>query len=404
MRTHLLWSILLFFAVFLFAGVLPRAGVHRSVQNQICTLVAEKFYRNDEQLGEWSRRCHAGAGRIAWWWSRERFLREVQWLLDEFEVSHLMVYDPSEDRRLWHGEAVDTGLRPLLSDEKFVVWKVLDGSVAQEMGIRAGDEIRLINGEPPRSSWQVETATGDFTFGRGNEEIRMTLVPRPLVVDRSPQLIPLTPSAARLEISSFRTEYFERENWQAIANAMARFARIVVDLRENSGGNLVGMLRALSSFVCSEKKVGVLSQPRRGEPVGPPIPDNLDEMAQLAMLESYREVPLLTYPSYGCYQGSVVVLVDRSTSSVSEIFADAMLARPNTKVWGRATAGDVVLATWYNLPFLGEGYSLSIPEALYLTPKGESLEGRGVWPERELTYKWDEARLGKDSWILRALE
>lgn len=331
-------------------------------------------------------------------------MNELQWLLDEFEVSHLMIYDPVEDRRLWKGESVDTGLRTLSIDERFVVWKVLNKSVAQALGVLPGDEVLSVAGAKPHSNWQLQTVAGDYLLQRGDKKIHVALDPKPLVIDRSPELRGLSEGVGLLEISSFRAEYFGEKPWQEVLAGLNQFKKVVVDLRDNSGGNLVAMLRGLSPFICTEEKVGLLSQPRRSQPIGPAPPDNLDEMAQIAFLEKYQEVPLKTFPTYGCFRGPVVVLVDGATASVSEIFAHAMMSRPLTRVLGRPTAGDVVLATWYNLPLLGPGYSLSIPEALYLTVNGESLEGGGVWPHAELNYVLAELLAGKDSWLLRARE
>jgi C-terminal processing protease CtpA/Prc len=401
---RLILSVFVFVVVTFFAVAVPRAGVHRSVQRQICALVTEKFYRNDQQLSDWSTACSRRVDEISWWWSRARFMREVQWLLDEFEVSHLMVYNPVEDRRLWRGEAVDTGIRSLSIDDRFVVWRVLDKSAAKSVGILAGDEVLEINHEKPRSNWRIQTAGGDFLLQRGDRKIHMLIDPKPLVVDRKPNLIEVAKGVAVLEISSFRSEYFLAESWRELTKDLAKYGKIIVDLRDNSGGNLIAMLRALSPFICTEEQVGLLSHPRKGLPKGPPPADTLDEMVQLQLLEQYREIPLKTFSTYGCFNGPAVVLVDNGTSSVSEIFAHAMMSRPRTKVIGRPTAGDVVLATWYSLTMLGPGYSLSIPEALYLTTSGESLEGSGVWPHRELDYELADALAGKDSWILRALE
>lgn len=404
MRTsRLILAAAVFLVVTFFAVTVPRAGVHRSVQRQICSLVTEKFYRNDQQLSEWSTECMRRLDDISWWWSRNRFMRQVQWLLDDFEVSHLMVYNPVEDRRLWHGEAVDTGIRSLSIDDRFVVWRVLNKSVASSVGILPGDEVLEINGESPRSNWHIQTAGGDFHLKRGDQKIHMLIDPRPLVVDRKPQIVEVARGVGLLEISSFRGEYFLAEDWNEVSRDLGKYQKIIVDLRDNSGGNLIAMLRALSPFMCGEETVGLLSHPRKGRPKGPPPADNLDEMVQLSLLEQYREIPLRTFSSYGCFKGAAVVLIDGGTSSVSEIFAHAMMSRPQTKVWGRPSAGDVVLATWYALPLLGPGYSLSIPEALYLTTAGESLEGGGVWPQRELNYELAEALAGRDSWVLRAL-
>jgi C-terminal processing protease CtpA/Prc len=80
-----------------------------------------------------------------------------------------------------------------------------------------------------------------------------------------------------------------------------------------------------------------------------------------------------------------------------------MRSRPQARVWGDSTRGDMLVGVWYALKLLGSGYTLSVPEATYLSPDGFEIEGHGVAPQRRLIYKLDEARRGQDSWLRTAL-
>ncbi|MGE0764109.1 MAG: S41 family peptidase [Bdellovibrionales bacterium] len=402
MRLSTIFTLLIVIGVGWAASLVPRRGTHAAVFKQICDLVSEKFYRNDSELDAWIKRCHENAKKVGFGWDRNRFLQEVQYGLDDFQVSHLMIYDPVEDRRLWRGEAVDTGLRARLVEGRVVVHEVIENSPAALSEVRAGDELLSVDGEAVRSAWSAQASSGKFHFRRGPQDLYIFIEPKVLRIDRAPTVRSLSGELGWLQISSFRGEYFKAEDWKKVVQEISGYKKLILDLRENSGGNLVAMLRAMSPFFCEPTTVGSLSQPRRPQEKGPAPEDNLDEMAQLALLEKFRTVPLNTFVGYGCLKMPVTVLIDGGTASVSEILAQAMLVRPQTRVWGRASAGDVLLATWYGLPLLGYGYSLSIPEALYLTLSGDSLEGAGVWPQQELNYDLKEALAGKDSWLVRA--
>ena len=52
---------------------------------------------------------------------------------------------------------------------------------------------------------------------------------------------------------------------------------------------------------------------------------------------------------------------------------------------------------------MGPGFSVSIPEAVFLTPEQEELENRGVAPQREIYYDLKTALAGKDTFIEEAL-
>ena len=76
------------------------------------------------------------------------------------------------------------------------------------------------------------------------------------------------------------------------------------------------------------------------------------------------------------------------------------LSKGTGRVWGQPTKGEVVLSIWYDLSFiLGKGYSISIPEASYVTTRGLDLERVGVLPEKELYYELKHELFGRDSWL-----
>ncbi len=102
----------------------------------------------------------------------------------------------------------------------------------------------------------------------------------------------------------------------------------------------------------------------------------------------------------GCYRGPVRVLVDAGTSSVAEIFAEALGARLKTGLYGQPTAGQVVMARWFPLPALGnESFVISIPIAGYKTASGAELEESGVHPTTYLYYDLRRSLEGRDSWL-----
>jgi carboxyl-terminal processing protease len=232
--------------------------------------------------------------------------------------------------------------------------------------------------------------------------MKIVIKSRSLMPDSSPRVEALDRRTALLTIPSFRSEYFVADKWMEIARQLPRFDHVIIDVRENAGGNFVAMLRALSTFMCGQRSVGQVVQPRKNLPDKKFLIDDLSDAKQIQELENYRNIDLRTYEGYGCYRGRVTVLISSETSSVSEIFAAAFLTRPHSRVWGQPSAGDVLLAVWYDLPLLGSGYSFSIPEAEYVTPDKVQLEGRGVMPQNELHFDLKISRSGKDEWVEEA--
>jgi C-terminal processing protease CtpA/Prc len=97
-------------------------------------------------------------------------------------------------------------------------------------------------------------------------------------------------------------------------------------------------------------------------------------------------------------------LFNSDTASVSEILVEALRTRARTRLIGQRTNGEVVMASYYRLPLLGPGYSVSIPEAIYRTTDGRILEGQGVEPHVDVREKLSDALRGGDTFIEVALQ
>lgn len=399
---------LLFFLLFvscLAAGlVLNHASRFRDVYRSICDLTETHFYKADQNLEKWVRLCRLKAARVPLRTNENNLLRSIQDHMNELQVSHFQVYDPNEDKRLWKGESVDTGIRARYVEDLLIVYKVEKDSAGEDAGVKPGDEIVSLPGTEQVTPWGAMNRTGRFVLKRRAKEFSVDIQARNLIVDSSPELSNLGRGTALLVLDSFRAELFEPEAWQNMAARLMPYRHVIVDVRENAGGSFVAMLRALSTFKCGGRTIGTIVQPRKALPAKEYLDDNASDAHQIAELEKYSNVGLRTYSNYGCYRGKVTILIGPGTSSTAEIFAESFFSRPNSRVWGSPTAGDVILAVWYDLPLLGPGYSASIPEAIYLTAGKEELEARGVNPQRQLHHEIEASLLGKDSWIEEALK
>lgn len=390
-------------SVFALGASLVLRSVYRETFTYVCALVEEKYFLRSESLLRWGEQCRQAANNLSALQSRSSLLKDIQQQLNQLYVSHLNVYTPVEDERMWKGQSTDTGIRARQVEQQFVVFDVLPESPAERAGIKVGDSIAAINDESIRSLWQIQTSRGHFVAIRQGERVEFDVEPQRLKIDFQPYLERLSDRVGYLRITSFRSEYFAAAEWEALAEQMQSYPSLIIDVRDNPGGNFVAMLRALSVFFCGRQEVGALSQPRKSLPASDGFENRTDDQYQISQLEKYGHIPLVTFPSAKCWQGRGAILVNNETSSVAEIFAESLSHVKNMTTVGSVTRGDVVLAIWYELLQLGPGYSLSIPEAVYTTADGEMLEGRGVWPEIEVDYKLADALKGQDTYISVAL-
>lgn len=196
-------------------------------------------------------------------------------------------------------------------------------------------------------------------------------------VDESPKLIKLKTGQTVLKIPSFRGEYFTSKKWLQLVEKLKSTDTLYIDLRNNLGGNFVAMLRVASSFFCKPTYIGKLKNTNNGAGEAE-LKNQLDERLHSVPMADKETVILKSYKGYGCIQPEIHILVNRNTGSTSEILADSLQGLLNAKVYGPGTRGGVVLGMNYDIAFWPEGYTLSIPEALYINFQGQALEGVGL--------------------------
>jgi carboxyl-terminal processing protease len=264
-----------------------------------------------------------------------------------------------------------------------VVTSALPGP-ARAAGVRRGDIIVRINGQP----------AADLTFeqslnlikGEKGTVVHLTLRRsdggrRRLTVVR--QEIALPSLRARLlrfhgaklgyvRLMGFPDSTAERLR-EAAASLVKRGAKgIVLDLRDNPGGLLTEAVRAVSIFL----EDGVVCT-----------------IAGLHQEETVYEVTGgATYPKL-----PLVITVNRGSASAAEIVAAALQDHERAVVVGKRTYGK---ASVQSIRPLSHGAALKLTTAMYRTPDGLDLTGRGIHPG----IRAGDAPLTRLDELLRAAE
>ena len=242
------------------------------------------------------------------------------------------------------------------------VVEVFRGSPAAEGGIRRGDVITHVDGEPLAG----KTAEQASLLIKGPSGSTVTLVvvtgkdePRTLELRRARVDVPVVESEMResggkriahVRLAGF-TSGAHGELRRAIDRLLGKGAQgVVLDLRDNGGGLLNEAVLVSSIFIGDGTVVSTdgRTRPRQVfEATGNPIDS---------------DIPL-------------VVLVNRESASASEIVAGAMQDRGRGKVVGTRTFGKGV---FQEVRELSNGGALDITVGEYFTPKGRNLGGGGV--------------------------
>ena len=96
----------------------------------------------------------------------------------------------------------------------------------------------------------------------------------------------------------------------------------------------------------------------------------------------------------------MTVLVNQYSASASEIFAGAIQDYDLGAIVGTQTYGKGVVQ---QLMDLGDGTCLKVTIAEYYTPNGRSINGKGVEPDVEVEYQYDEENPKADNQLDQAL-
>ena len=305
-------------------------------------------------------------------------------LLGELEDEHTYAATPDEVDEDQQRQGVLVGLisSPFgEQDEQRLVLDVMPGSSAAASGVQPGWVLVRVEGRPPgevlgpgrlHDGQEVRCEFIDTT-----DTVRLiTLTATPVSVDPIRTVRVLEDGAVLMRFDRFN---LDTARWvRAQLKAHRKAPAMIVDLRQNPGGEALALARALGEFFPRSIPMGrFVRRSGTGEPL--------------------RASPGLVGARY---PGAVAVLVSENSGSSSEIFAYAIQQQKRGTVFGTRTSGAVLGAETGSLPGGGE---LQVSVRDYLTADGARLEGAGVAPDVIVETTIEDLRAGRDPVLEAAL-
>lgn len=150
---------------------------------------------------------------------------------------------------------------------------------------------------------------------------------------------------------------------------------LIVDLRGNPGGNLQTVCDILDLML--PEGLIVYTEDKNGE------------RQDMTSDEEHQ----FTLP--------MTVLVDGNSASASEIYAGAIQDYGLGKIVGTKTYGKGVVQKIFDLK---DGTCVKLTIAEYYTPKGRNINGKGITPDVEIKYEYDEENPQADNQLEKAVE
>lgn len=261
------------------------------------------------------------------------------------------------------GELIGIGVQVDFSDGRPMVLAPVEGSPADDAGIRSEDVILTVNGESTEGMTQAtlfqklrgeEGTTVELTLQRPSEEREFTVTLERQKITVEPVSWTMLPgNVAFIRIVQFivgTTDGVEA----AVTEAKAQGATsIVLDLRDNPGGLVFEAVGVASQFL-PEGKAIYQYQEREGGPR--PI--------NSVGIGVATDVPM-------------VVLIDDGSASAAEIVASALQENGRAETIGETTYGTGTVLTPMELE---DGSMVVLGTALWLTAGGEQMWHLGVAP------------------------
>jgi carboxyl-terminal processing protease len=240
--------------------------------------------------------------------------------------------------------------------------QVFKDSPAEKAGVQAGDVLQKIDDQSISNLSLSDAAqkirgpkdsTVKLEFSRVGKTFDFSIVREDITTD----LITLTTQddVAIITITSFGDgldTLMANISQQILKNPAIK--RIIIDLRSNTGGLLNQATDVISYFVDPNQVI-------------------LQEKTKTATTNDYsitEQNSLKNYP--------IAVLTDKNTASASEIMAGALRDIRGAKLVGQTTYGKGVVQKLFDL---GDGNTLKLTVAEWLTPKGLEINKKGLDPD-----------------------
>ena len=255
---------------------------------------------------------------------------------------------------------------------KIVVNAIINDSPADQAGMNPGDMIISIDGRPVKGRLLRESM--DELQGQPDTEVVLIVMPqngeeRELTITRRYIKLPtLSFSLLDESFGYFKVAQFHRDSAMDLKQSLdsieadgIELHALIIDLRNNPGGILQQAVAMADGFLDD----GVIVSTRGRN--------------------SIMQMEFTAHPGQWLPDTPLMLLVDRSSASASEVLAGALQDHSRALIVGERTFGKGSVQSV--LP-LRNGAGIKLTTARYYTPSGRSIQAAGIEPD--VVIEWDE--------------
>ena len=286
--------------------------------------------------------------------------------------TYLSKEDMEQAKNRLRGEYAGIGIKYIIHNDTLVVRSVMDNSPAERADIRPFDRIVAVDNSSI-VALDLES-TAELLKGEPNSKVKLQIERR-----NTPNNININVRRAYIETSAVSTAYrIDDVGYIALSSfskpaasefydaykALGDIKSIVVDLRDNGGGSMTAAIDLTSLFL-KKGEVIMYNEYRTRE-------ECFDKKREDGILS---DIP-------------VVVIINESSASASEIFAGAIQDQDRGVIIGHTSYGKGLVQRVIDLSD-GTGFTLTV--ARYKTPSGRIIQRPYKMGERD-AYHSDMAR------------
>ncbi|MDX8337946.1 S41 family peptidase [Draconibacterium sp. IB214405] len=275
-------------------------------------------------------------------------------------TSYIPARDMEEVQEEMSGNFSGIGVQFSIQEDTVRVIEVISGGPSSKVGVLPGDRIVAVNDSVIAGVDVHNNTVMSLLRGEKNSKVRIGVMRKgydgELEFEITRGDIPLysvdvsymiDDETGFIKVSRFaNTTYREFvEGMLKLQNAGAK--KVIIDLRSNPGGSLVGVLQMVDEFL------------KKGEPIL--YTEGLNQPRK-----TYNASAKATFADIGVY-----VMIDEFSASASEIFAGAMQDNDRGLVIGRRSFGKGLVQE--QIPLM-DGSALRLTVARFYTPSGRCIQ------------------------------
>ncbi len=428
MTKSLFHSLRQFLAILLFLSALaevpagaayspaPSAGLKRAAHDSaqlsaedrlevfedVWKMIDEKYYDPSFNGVNWSAVHDRYLPLIERATSDDEFYTLLKRMVGELRDAHTRFHTPRERRERKLDQGTSAGISIYEVEGRTVVVSVDPSSEAARAGVEEGMLVRTIDGKPIEARLaETQKSVGGssseranklrlyrkaidgepgttFALGlaRANGTALNVVLTRRIVSETATVSSRVLPSGfGYIRLSLWKSPVYK--DFKKALDRMRDTPGLIIDLRGNPGGEVNEVLRIAGYFFSERVSFGRFIN------------------------RSGKFIPLFTrLEDDRIYNGAIVVLVNESSGSASEMFSGVLQENGRAAIIGRQSCGCLLgIAKYREVEGGGE---LAISELGYVSPKGNRLEGSGVLPNEQVTLKIADLQRRRDAAVEEA--